>query len=42
MSRRAERPELPAPTGLPVAEAMQLLTTTAAQYGIEFVGPPLE
>ena len=42
MSRPAERAELPPPTGAPTAEAMQALTTTAAQYGIEFVGPPLQ
>lgn len=41
MSRPAERPELPAPAGEPSPEAMQALTATAAQFGIEFVGPPL-
>ena len=42
MSRPAERPELPEPAGVPSAEAIQALTATAAQYGIEFVGPPLQ
>jgi len=42
MSRPAELPELPKPAGLPSADAMQALRATAAQYGIEFVGPPLQ
>ena len=42
MSRPAERPELPKPAGPPSADAMQALRATAAQYGIEFVGPPLQ
>jgi mannose-6-phosphate isomerase-like protein (cupin superfamily) len=42
MGRPAERPELPKPAGLPSAEAMQALRATAAKYGIEFVGPPLQ
>jgi quercetin dioxygenase-like cupin family protein len=42
ISRPAERPELPKPAGLPSADAMQALRATAARYGIEFVGPPLQ
>jgi hypothetical protein len=42
MSRPAERPELPPPGGPPTADAIQVLTATAAKYGIEFVGPPLQ
>lgn len=42
MSRPAERPELPKPAGLPSDDALQMLRTTAAKYGIEFVGPPLQ
>jgi mannose-6-phosphate isomerase-like protein (cupin superfamily) len=42
MSRPAERPELPEPAGPPSPEAMQALIATAAGYGIEFVGPPLQ
>ena len=41
MARPAERLELPEPAGAPSAEAIQTLTETAAQYGIEIVGPPL-
>ena len=37
----AERLELPEPVGAPSAEAIQALTATAAQYGIEIVGLPL-
>ncbi len=40
-ARPAEQLELPAPAGAPSAEAVQSLTETAAQYGIEIVGPPL-
>jgi quercetin dioxygenase-like cupin family protein len=42
MSRPAERPELPKPAGLPSDDALQALRVTAAKYGIEFVGPPLQ
>jgi mannose-6-phosphate isomerase-like protein (cupin superfamily) len=42
MSRPAERPQLPEPAGAPSPEAIQALTATAARYGIEIVGPPLE
>ena len=42
ISRRAERPGLPAPAGPPSAEAIEALKTTAAKFGIEFVGPPLQ
>jgi quercetin dioxygenase-like cupin family protein len=42
ISRPAERPELPPPAGLPSDDAMQALRATAAKYGIEFVGPPLQ
>jgi quercetin dioxygenase-like cupin family protein len=41
MARPAERLVLPEPAGAPSAEAIQPLTATAAQYGIEIVGPPL-
>ncbi len=41
MARPAERPELPEFVREPSAEAVRLLTATAARYGIEFVGPPL-
>ena len=41
VSRPAQRPELPAPAGPPSADAIQVLRATAAQYGIELVGPPL-
>lgn len=40
MARPAERLELP-PTIAPSPEAIQHLVETAAQYGIEVVGPPL-
>ena len=42
ISRPAERPELPMRTGPPSAEAIQALKATAAKFGIEFVGPPLQ
>jgi quercetin dioxygenase-like cupin family protein len=42
MSRPAERPELPPPAGPPSADAIQALRATAAKYGIELVGPPLQ
>jgi hypothetical protein len=42
MSRPAERPELPKPAGLPSGDSLQALKATAAKYGIEFVGPPLQ
>ena len=41
VSRPAERPELPAPAGPLSADAIQTLKATAAQHGIELVGPPL-
>lgn len=41
MGRPAECPELPEPAGPPSPEAVQALTTTAARYGIDIVGPPL-
>ena len=41
LSRPAQDSRLPEPAGAPSPEAIQALTTTAAQYGIEFVGPPL-
>jgi quercetin dioxygenase-like cupin family protein len=41
MGRPAEHLELQEPTGAPSAEAIQSLTATAAQYGIEIAGPPL-
>jgi quercetin dioxygenase-like cupin family protein len=42
VSRPAERPELPEPAGAPSAEAIAALKAVAANYGIEFVGPPLQ
>ena len=42
VSRPAERPELPEPTGPRSAEPIQVLRDAAAKYGIEFVGPPLQ
>src|SRR5262245_3039344 len=42
VSRPAERPELPEPAGAPSAEAIQALKVSAAKYGIELVGPPLQ
>jgi quercetin dioxygenase-like cupin family protein len=42
LGRPAERPELPAPSGPPSAEAIQALKATAAKFGIELVGPPLQ
>jgi mannose-6-phosphate isomerase-like protein (cupin superfamily) len=41
LGRPPERPGLPATQGPPSPEAIQLLTKTAAKYGIELVGPPL-
>lgn len=40
MGRPAQGPELPDPVA-PSPEAIQALTTAAARYGIEIVGPPL-
>ena len=42
VSRPAERPELPPPAGPPSADAIQALKATAAKFGIEIVGPPLQ
>lgn len=42
VSRPAERPKLPEPAGAPSADAMQALQASAAKYGIELVGPPLQ
>ncbi len=41
MGRPAQRSGLPEPAGAPSPEAIQALTTAAAKYGIEIVGPPL-
>lgn len=41
LGRPAQRPGLPEPAGPPTPEAIQVLTTAAAEYGIEIVGPPL-
>jgi quercetin dioxygenase-like cupin family protein len=41
VGRPAQRPALPEPSGAPSPEAMQAMTSTAAQSGIEIVGPPL-
>jgi quercetin dioxygenase-like cupin family protein len=42
VSRPAERPELPEAAGPPSADAIQALKATAAKYGIELVGPPIQ
>jgi hypothetical protein len=43
VSRLAARPELPEPaSGPPSADAIQALRATAAKYGIDLVGPPLQ
>jgi quercetin dioxygenase-like cupin family protein len=42
VSRPAQRAQLPEAAGPPSAEMIQALTATAAKYGIEFVGPPLQ
>jgi len=42
VSRPAERPELPTPSGAPSPDAIQLLRAAAAKCGIELVGPPLQ
>ena len=42
VSRPAARPELPESAGPPSADAIQALRATAAKYGIELVGPPLQ
>jgi hypothetical protein len=42
MSRPADRLGLPKPSGLPSDDALKALRATAAEYGIEFVGPPLQ
>lgn len=39
--RRAERPELPAPSGPPTPEQAEALATACRTCGIELVGPPL-
>jgi hypothetical protein len=41
MSRPAQRPGLPVPAGPPSADDIAALKATAAQYGIEIVGPRL-
>lgn len=41
MSRPAERHALPEPAGAPSPEAIEALNKTAAEYGIDIVGPPL-
>jgi len=42
VSRPAERPELPPLAGPPSADAVEALKASAAKYGIELVGPPLQ
>lgn len=41
VSRPAERPELPAPSGPPTEQEMKSLAEAAARVGIDIVGPPL-
>lgn len=40
-SRRAERPELPPPSGPPTPEQAEALAAACRDCGIELVGPPL-
>ncbi len=42
MGRPAARPELPTAQGPPTAAQAEALAQAAGEYGIEFVGPPLE
>ncbi|HET7560119.1 MAG TPA: cupin domain-containing protein [Limnochordia bacterium] len=41
MGRNADREALPPPSGHPSPEAAEALATTAREFGIELVGPPL-
>lgn len=41
MSRPAETPALPVAAGPPPPDAIAALVTTAKQFGIEIIGPPL-
>jgi quercetin dioxygenase-like cupin family protein len=41
VSRRAEAPDLPEPTGPPTPEQADALAAACREYGIELVGPPL-
>jgi quercetin dioxygenase-like cupin family protein len=41
MSRPAERPELPEPSGPPTQEQAEALTAACRECGIDLVGPPL-
>ena len=41
MSRRADRPELPEPSGPPTQAQLDALAAACSECGIEFVGPPL-
>jgi mannose-6-phosphate isomerase-like protein (cupin superfamily) len=42
LSRRAERPQLPAPQGPPTPEQADALASAAREHGIEIIGPPLD
>ena len=42
LSRRAERPGLPAPQGPPTPEQADALAAAAREHGIEILGPPLD
>jgi uncharacterized cupin superfamily protein len=42
VSRPAERPDLPPPAGPPSSDIIQAMKATAAKFGIELVGPPLQ
>ena len=42
LGRPAERDELPPASGAPTPEAIAELTETAARFGIEVLGPPLD
>jgi quercetin dioxygenase-like cupin family protein len=41
LSRRAERPELPEPSGPPTPEQVDALAAACREHGVELVGPPL-
>jgi quercetin dioxygenase-like cupin family protein len=42
VSRSAERPDLPPPSGPPTPEQIEALAAACRECGIELVGPPLE
>jgi hypothetical protein len=42
VSRSAERPDLPPPSGPPTPDQIEALAAACRKCGIELVGPPLE